>query len=468
MAPTLTTLEPVVSLAKRRGFVYPSAEIYGGTGSVLDYGPYGAEMKRNIKNEWWSRFVYQEPAMVPVDSAIITRREVLQASGHESSFTDPLVECKQCHERFRFDHLQEGKYGEVKKNQAGELICPKCGGHLTEPKQFNLMFKTFMGPVDNEGALAYLRPETAQGIFTNFKTIVDTMRVKLPFGIAQIGKAFRNEVTPGNFIFRTREFEQCEIEWFVAPENALNRKSVGTGEHARTAQEWYDYWIQASHEWFINHGVKEQSLRLREHEQDELAHYAKAATDIEYEFPFGWSELQGIAMRGDFDLTQHQQHSKKDLTYFDETLGERYLPEVVEPSMGVDRAMLAFLVDAYEEVTEDQPNGRKKGEVVLHLHPSIAPVKVAILPLVKKEDLPKMAGDIYRLLAAKWNVEYDESGSIGRRYRRQDEIGTPFCVTVDFESLTDESVTVRDRDSLKQERIKITELESYFAAKLTG
>lgn len=468
MAPTLSNLDAVVSLAKRRGFVYPSAEIYGGTGSVWDYGPLGAEMKRNLKDEWWHRFVYQEPSMVPVDSAIITRREVLQASGHESSFTDPLVECKKCHERFRYDHLQEGKYGDIAKNEAGELICPKCGGALTEPKQFNLMFKTFIGPVDNEGALAYLRPETAQGIFTNFKTIVDTMRVKLPFGMAQIGKAFRNEVTPGNFIFRTREFEQCEIEWFVAPENILSRKAPGSETHLRTATEWYDYFIQASHQWFLDHGVKAEHLRLREHEADELAHYAKAATDIEYEFPFGWSELQGIAMRGTYDLTQHQAASKRDLTYFDEQLGERYLPEVVEPSMGVDRAMLTFMVDAYEEVTEDQENGRKKGEIVLHLHPTLAPIKVAVLPLVKKAELPAMAGDIYRLLAKKWHLDYDDGGSIGRRYRRQDEVGTPYCVTVDFESIEDKSVTVRDRDTLKQERIKIEELDSYFTAKLAG
>ncbi len=466
MAPTLRNLEPIVSLAKRRGFVYPSAEIYGGTGAIWDYGPLGAEMKRNIKNAWWSRFVHSEPSVVPLDSAIITRREVLQASGHESGFTDPLVECKDCHTRFRYDHLLEGQYGEVKKNKADQTQCPNCGGVLTEPKQFNLMFKTFIGPVEDEGSLAYLRPETAQGIFTNFRNVVDTTRQKLPFGIAQIGKAFRNEVTPGNFIFRTREFEQCEIEWFIEPDNILSKKTNSIEGHLRSASEWYDYFIQESMTWFQNHGVKKENLRLREHDKDELAHYAIAATDIEYNYPFGWSELQGIARRGDYDLKQHQKHSKKDLTYFDEVINERYLPEVVEPSMGVERAFLTFLIDAYEEIPEDEKDGRKKGEKVLRLHPSIAPIKVAVLPLVKKDQLPEIAGDIYKVLLKRWAVQYDAAGSIGRRYRRQDEIGTPFCVTVDFESLDDKAVTVRDRDTLKQERVEINKLEEFFIKKL--
>jgi len=467
MAPTLDNLDPIVSLAKRRGFVFPSAEIYGGTGAIWDYGPLGAEMKRNIKDLWWRRFIHAEPSIVALDSAIITRREVLQASGHESGFTDPLVECKDCHNRFRHDHLLEGQYGDIQKNKGGQLLCPNCGGVLTEPRQFNLMFKTFVGPVDDESALAYLRPETAQGIFTNFKNVADTQRLKLPFGIAQIGKAFRNEVTPGNFVFRTREFEQCEIEWFCEPENILAKKAPASKEHQRSASEWYDYFIQESLAWFVSLGVKKDNLRLREHDKNELAHYAKGATDIEYLYPFGWSELQGVALRGSFDLQQHQDHSKKDLTYFDEALNERYLPEVVEPSVGVDRAFLTFLIDAYEEIHEDEPNGRKKGEKVLRLHKDIAPVKVAILPLIKKDQLPEIAGDIYRVLLKRWLVQYDESGSVGRRYRRQDEIGTPYCVTVDFDSIEDQSVTVRDRDTLKQERIKINDLEEYFSSKFS-
>lgn len=464
---TLKTIDQVVSLAKRRGFVFPAAEIYGGTGSIWDYGPLGAELKRNIKEAWWSRFVRQQPAVVGVDSAIITKREVLQASGHEGGFSDPLVECKKCHERFRHDHLLEGKYGGPKKNEAGTYICPKCGdGELTDPQQFNLMFKTYVGPVEGNASLAYLRPETAQGIFTNFKNVLETSRAKLPFGIGQVGKAFRNEITPGNFIFRTREFEQCELEWFVAPDNEIGRRSAAKDEAERTAHEWYDYWIQQSYQFYLDLGVKKEKLRLREHDKDELSHYAKGATDVEYEFPFGWSELMGIAHRGNFDLTQHQEHSGKDLTYFDEALGERYIPEVIEPSMGVERTLLTLLVDAYEEVIEDQPNGRKKGEIVLHLHPSLAPVKVAILPLMNKGGLPEKATEIFNTLAQRWNVQYDASGSIGRRYRRQDEIGTPYCVTVDFDSLEDNAVTVRDRDSLKQERVMIAELESYIAKAL--
>lgn len=462
----LTSLDSIVSLAKRRGFIFPSGEIYGGTGSVWDYGPLGVELKRNIKNLWWQRFVSQESSVVGIDSAIITKREVLQASGHEGNFTDPLVECKQCHERFRHDHLLEGKFGEVKKSEAGKLMCPNCGGELTDPKQFNLMFKTFMGPVEDEAALAYLRPETAQGIFTNFKNVAETSRSKLPFGIAQIGKAFRNEVTPGNFVFRTREFEQCELEWFVAPENIINKQAAQMEDKRRDPFAWYDYWINKNHQWFLELGVNKDKLRLREHGKDELSHYAKAATDVEYEFPFGWSELMGIAYRGSFDITQHQEHSGKDLTYFDSITDERFVPEVIEPSMGVERALLMFLIDAYEEVTEDQPNGRSKGERVLHLHPALAPVKVTVMPLVGKGELPEMAQEIYNVLNQRWSVQYDAGGSIGRRYRRQDEIGTPFCITVDFDSIDTKDVTVRDRDTLKQERIKINELEGYLAEKL--
>lgn len=464
--PIPETLDPIVSLAKRRGFVYPAAEIYGGTGSVWDYGPLGAEMKRNIKDAWWRRFVLSQERVVGLDSSIITKREVLQASGHEGSFTDPLVDCKKCHERFRYDHLLEGKFGEVKKNEAGELICPVCGGTLTAPRQFNLMFKTFMGVVEDEASLAYLRPETCQGIFVNFKNVVETSRVKVPFGIGQIGKAFRNEITPGNFIFRTREFEQAELEWFVEPETILLEKEHVKKEDRRDAFGWYDYWIQEAKRFFLDHGIREDNLRLREHEKDELSHYAKGATDVEYRFPFGWGELQGTAHRGSFDLTQHNEHSGKELGYFDEAVGKRYLPEVIEPSMGVDRAMLAFLADAYEEVAEDQENGRKAGEVVLHLHPAIAPVKAAILPLMNKGDLPVKAREIWQTLAGRWAVQYDDSGSIGRRYRRQDEIGTPFCVTVDFQTLEDDTVTVRHRDTLQQERLPASELAPYLAAQM--
>lgn len=459
-------IEHIVSLAKRRGFIFPSAEVYGGTGSIWDYGPLGVELKRNIKELWWQRFVRQQPSVVGMDTAIITRREVLVASGHEGSFTDPLVECKECHDRFRYDHLLEGNYGEPKQNQAGAYICPNCGGELTEPRQFNMMFKTYMGPVEDSAALAYLRPETAQGIFTNFKNVAETSRLKLPFGISQIGKVFRNEITPGNFVFRTREFEQCELEWFVAPDNMIDRRNASKPGQERSAHEWYDYWIQQSQQFYLDLGISKENIRLREHNSDELSHYAKGATDVEYKFPFGWSELMGIAHRGNFDLTQHQEHSGKDLTYFDDRLGERYIPEVIEPSMGVERALLTVLVDAYDEVTEKTEGGRSVGEVVLHLHPALAPVKAAILPLVNKEGLPELAQKIYDELAVTWNVQYDATGSIGRRYRRQDEIGTPYCITVDFDSKEDNAVTIRDRDTLKQERVAITDLATYLVGKL--
>lgn len=459
-------LDAIVSLAKRRGFIFPSAEIYGGTGSIWDYGPLGVELKRNIKEMWWQRFVRTQPSVVGVDTAIVTRREVLVASGHEGGFSDPLVECKDCHERFRHDHILEGKYGQPKQNEAGAYICPNCGGVLTDPKQFNLMFKTYVGPVETDASVAYLRPETAQGIFTNFKNVAETSRLKLPFGIGQAGKAFRNEITPGNFIFRTREFEQCELEWFVAPDAMIERRNVAKEGQERTAHEWYDYWIQQAMQFYLDLGIAKERLRFREHDKDELSHYAKGATDVEYEFPFGWSELMGIAHRGNFDLSQHQQHSGKDLTYFDDLLSERYIPEVIEPSLGVERTLLTVLIDAYEEVKEKQENGRSAGEIVLHLHPALAPVKVAVLPLTNKEGIPDMAQKVYADVAANWNVQYDATGSIGRRYRRQDEIGTPFCVTVDFDSLKDKQVTVRDRDSLKQERVAIADLLTYFSERL--
>lgn len=466
-----TRMAEIVSLAKRRGMVMPAAEIYGGTGSIWDFGPLGVLLKNNIKLEWWRSIVQTKSNVVGIDGAIITRREVLDASGHESGFSDPLVDCKKCKSRFRFDHLMEGKFGLIKKDGQGQPICPSCGNELTAPRQFNLMFKTFLGPVEEETNLAYLRPETAQSIFTNFKYIQETARQKLPFGIAQIGKAFRNEITPGNFIFRNREFEQMELEWFCHPEEIANKKSVADSDHnhVKSPDEWYDYWINARLEWYWNLGIKKENLRLREHDKDELSHYAKSATDIEYNFEFGWSELEGVANRQDFDLKAHQAKSGQDLSYFDEDVKEKFIPHVIEPSVGVDRLILAFLVDAFEKIEEKddkEEKDREAGEIVLHLHPRIAPIKAAILPLVKKDKLPKIAQEIYRELSAIWQVDYDDSGSIGRRYRRQDEIGTPFCITVDFQSLDDKTVTIRDRDTMKQKRVKIKQISDILAEKL--
>jgi len=431
-------MEKIVSLSKRRGFVYPSAEIYGGTGSVWDFGPLGVLLKNNVKHEWWKAMVQMREDVVGLDSAILTKREVLQASGHESGFTDPLVECKLCHERFRADHediiadhfAKNHKDKEIKEN-------------LTDPRAFNLMFKTYIGPVDNEKNLAYLRPETAQGIFVNFKNVAETSRVKIPFGVAQIGKSFRNEITPGNFIFRTREFEQMEMEYFVSPAEA---------------EKYYGYWVETRLDWYKNLGMKDSNLRTRPHEQEELAHYAMAATDIEYNFPFGgWGELEGIANRQDFDLATHQKHSGKDLSYYDEETKSKFLPHVIEPALGVDRATLAFLLDSYDLIKEGE-SGIESDEVVLRLHPKIAPIKLAVFPLVKKDKLPEIAHKIINSLKPYMMVQYDESGSVGRRYRRQDEIGTPYCVTVDFDTLTDGTVTIRDRDTMDQERIHIEDI----------
>lgn len=471
-----TQMEEIVSLCKRRGFVMPAAEIYGGTGSIWDFGPLGVLLKNNIKLEWWRSIVQTRSDVAGIDGAIITRREVLEASGHESGFSDPLVDCKKCQSRFRFDHLMEGRFGVIQKDDKGQPTCPSCDGELTAPRQFNLMFKTFLGPVEEETSLAYLRPETAQSIFTNFRYIQETARQKLPFGIAQIGKAFRNEITPGNFIFRDREFEQMELEWFCHPEEIANKKSVADSDpnHIKSPDEWYDYWINNRLEWYWNLGIKKENLRLREHDEDELSHYAKAATDIEYNFDFGWSELEGIANRQDFDLKAHQVKSGQDLSYFDEDLKEKFIPHVIEPSVGVDRLMLALLVDAFEKIEnkgemgkKDNIGKREEGEIILHLHPRIAPIKAAILPLVKKDKLPEIAQKIYRELSAICQVDYDESGSIGRRYRRQDEIGTPFCITVDFQSIADETVTFRDRDTMKQERVKIDQINNILAKKLS-
>lgn len=425
-------MDELVSLAKRRGFVNQSAEIYGGLQSSWDYGPLGSLMRLNIKREWLKRFVYRRSDIVPIESTLLTKREVLQASGHEAGFTDPLVECKVCHERFRADkEIPEAKDHEHQ---------------LTEAKQFNLMFKTTLGSVEEEGSLAYLRPETAQGMFVNFRFVQDSMRMKLPFGIAQIGKAFRNEITLGHFIFRTLEFEQAEIEYFVMPVEA---------------DKYFENWVSEWQSFFAEMGIAGDRVRLRPHEKDELAHYAKAATDIEYKFHFGWSELAGVANRTDYDLKQHIEHSGKDLTWFNEETKEKVVPYVIEPTLGVDRLFMALLVQAYH--VSDGEDGRKEGEVVLKLHPRLAPVTVAVFPLVKKEGLPELAHEVVAKLREQEVdfIQYDESGSIGRRYRRQDEIGTPYCITVDFESKEDNSVTVRHRDSLKQERVKIDQLAAY-------
>ncbi len=433
--PDKVDMEKIVSLCKRRGFVFPSSEIYGGIGSCWDYGPMGVELKRNVKDAWWKAIVQERDDIVGIDTSIMMHPKVWKASGHVDSFTDPLVECKSCHLRWRA--------GEI-NNQ----LCPKCGGELTEPRMFNLMFKTFMGPVEEEASTIYLRPETAQGMFVNFENVITTSRKKLPLGIAQIGKSFRNEITPGNFIFRTREFEQMELEYFVKP---------GTDEY------WFDYWVKERFDWYIRLGIRKENLRLRQHSKDELAHYAKDCYDIEYLFPMGWSELEGIANRGDYDLTQHAKHSGRDLSYYDGENNERYIPYIIEPSAGVDRTVLALLIDAYhEEVVEGETR------VVLRLHPSLAPMKIAVLPLSRNEKLTPLAKEIYKQLCPSFMTCYDDSQSIGRRYRRQDEVGTPFCVTIDFQSLEDNQVTIRERDSLAQIRVPMEELEKTLEAKLKG
>ena len=429
------TMEKIVSLCKRRGFIFQSSEIYGGLGSCWDYGPMGVQLKRNVKNAWWSTMVEERGDVVGLDCSIMMHPTVWQASGHIDSFSDPLVECKDCNQRWRADQLEKQE-------------CPACGGELTEARNFNLMFKTFMGAVEEDAAVVYLRPETAQGIFVNFQNVVSTSRKRLPLGIAQIGKSFRNEITPGNFTFRTREFEQMEMEFFVQP---------GTDE------DWYEYWSHERFEWYKKLGIRAENLRMREHAKDELAHYAKACVDVEYLFPIGWSELEGIANRTDFDLKQHSAWSGKDLSYFDGTTNERYMPYVIEPSAGADRSTLAFLVDAY---TEEEVEGASR--VVLKLHPELAPVQVAILPLSKNERLVPLAKEVHDRVRKCFHTEYDDTQSIGRRYRRQDEIGTPLCVTVDFDSLEDGQVTIRDRDSLAQIRLPIDNLVDTLRAKLSG
>ncbi len=437
-------MEQIISLAKRRGFIFPSSSIYGGFGSVYDYGPLGAELKSNIKKAWWHSIVQMHEDVVGVDAAVLMSSKVWEASGHLSSgFADPLVECKKCHERFRADKppAEGGADGETK--------CPACGGELTEARKFNLMMKTHVGPVEDENTVAYLRAETAQGIFMNYKNVLDSSRVKIPFGIAQIGKAFRNEITPGNFIYRTREFEQMELEYFVNP---------------KEAEKFFEQWKEERMRWYLDLGAKKENLRFREHEKSELAHYARKAVDIEYNFPFGWREIEGIHDRGDWDLSNHAKHGGEELKY------ENYYPYVIETSAGADRSLLAFLLDAFEQVKggrTETTESKKEEETVLKLHKSLAPIKVAVLPLVKnKPEIVGKAKEVFNLLNAHFMIQYDEQGSIGRRYRRQDEIGTPFCVTVDFDTLNDNAVTVRDRDTMGQERIGVDRLVRYLLEKL--
>ncbi len=435
-------IETVVSLCKRRGFVFPSGEIYGGTRSAWDYGPLGVELKENVKRQWWRAMVTGREDVVGLDSSVILPRQVWVASGHVQAFHDPLVECQSCHKRFRADQLAED-YAErtgkdVLEGDLSDVPCPNCGtrGEYTEPREFNMMLKTHLGPVETEEGLHYLRPETAQGIFINFQNVMMSARKKPPFGIGQIGKSFRNEITPGNFIFRTREFEQMEMEFFVKP---------GTDE------EWHSHWVEARYNWYLKYGVKPDSLRLREHEKAELAHYSKATTDIEYRFPWGWGELEGIANRGDYDLRKHSEASNKDLSYFDDETNEHITPYVIEPAVGVDRIMLIMLLNAYHE----EPD-KEETRVVLRFHSEIAPIKVAVLPLSKK--LAEEARKVYGLVRPHMMSQYDDTGSIGKRYRRQDEIGTPLCVTVDFNTLDDRAVTIRDRDSMEQVRVPIDDL----------
>ena len=434
------TMEKLLSLSKRRGFLFQSSEIYGGLNATWDYGPLGAELKRNVKDAWWRSMVQHRDDTVGFDSAILMHPSTWQASGHLRNFSDPLVECSSCHRRFRADDLDSAD-------------CPNCGHQLSDPRQFNLMFKTFMGPVEDTASEIYLRPETAQGIYVNFRNVLNSTRRKLPFGIAQIGKAFRNEITPGNSTFRTREFEIMELEFFVQP---------GTDE------EWHNYWVEQRLQWFVSHGINKENLRLRPHRQDELAHYAKAVYDIEYRFPWGWAELEGIANRTDFDLRQHADHSGQDLTYFDDQTQERFFPYVIEPSCGADRAALAFLLDAYQEETipPSKPTGKAETRTLLRLHRHLAPVTVSVLPLSRNQKLVPTARRVHALLRRSFNTLYDDAQSIGRRYRRQDEIGTPYCVTVDFDTLDDNQVTLRDRNTMLQLRIPISRMAQVIADKL--
>ncbi len=470
MKNTEKTMDKLVTLCKQRGFVYSGSEIYGGLANTWDYGPLGVELKNNVKKAWWKKFVQESPYNVGLDAAILMNPQVWVASGHVGNFNDPLIDCKSCKMRHRADKLIEGWCAEnnvtdvnveamtneemVEYIRANNIPCPGCGkSDFTDIRKFNLMFKTHQGVTEDSATEIYLRPETAQGIFVNFQNIQRTSRKKVPFGVCQIGKSFRNEITPGNFTFRTREFEQMELEFFCAPGTDL---------------EWFQYWRTFCRDWLLSLGMKEENLRLRDHEKEELAHYAKAVTDFEFLFPFGWGELWGVADRTDFDLTAHQTTSGKDMTYFDQEKNEHYIPYVIEPSLGADRVVLAFLADAYDEEVVDETKNDTR--VVLRLHPALAPFKAAVLPLSKK--LGDKAREIYAELAADFMCDYDEAGSIGKRYRRQDEIGTPYCITVDFQTVGDDKtpadgcVTVRERDSMEQERVKIEELKEYLAKRM--
>jgi len=461
--PPASTLDNVVSLCKRRGFVYPCGEIYGGTRSAWDYGPLGVELKENIKRQWWRSMVTAREDVVGLDSSVILPTKTWEASGHLSTFNDPLTECQSCHKRFRADHMQEdyaAKKGIDNPDSVdlNELACPNCGtrGAWTEPREFNMMLKTYLGVIEDESGLHYLRPETAQGIFLNFANVVTTSRKKPPFGIAQMGKSFRNEITPGNFIFRTREFEQMELEYFVRP-----------GED----EELHQYWIDARTDWYVDLGIDPAMLRHYEHPKEKLSHYAKRTVDIEFRFGFSgrdFEELEGIANRTDYDLSQHSKYSGQDLSYFDQATGERYTPYVIEPAAGLTRSLMAFLLDAYSEDEAPNTKGGVDKRTVLRLDPRLAPVKVAVLPLSRNADLTPKAKDLAAELRRNWNVEFDDSGAIGRRYRRQDEIGTPYCVTVDFDTLDDRAVTVRERDSMKQDRISLDGITAYFAERFVG
>ncbi len=444
------TLPTIVELCKQRGIIFPSSEIYGGFRSTWDYGPLGVELKENVKRQWWRAMVQLRDDIVGLDASILMHPKVWEASGHLANFSDPLVECTRCHKRFRADHLEEA----IAAGELASMVCPDCGGTLSDPRNFNLMFKTHAGPVDDEGAVVWLRPETAQGMFVDFATIQRTSRKKVPFGIAQMGKSFRNEITPGNFVFRTREFEQMEMEFFVEP---------GTDE------EWHQFWIDERRRWYEDLGIRSENIRVREHEADELSHYAKRTVDLEFYFPdpsMGWSELEGIANRTDFDLKAHEAASGQDLSYFDQAADRRYHPYVIEPAAGATRATLAFLYDAYRVEQAPDADGNLQERVVLKLDPRLAPYQVAVLPLSKKPELSEVSRRVFDLLKVDRMVEYDETQSIGRRYRRQDEIGTPACVTVDFETLEDSAVTVRDRDTMAQERVSIDRLPAYLDERL--
>ena len=461
-----STVDLVVSLAKRRGFVFPSGEIYGGTRSAWDYGPLGVALKENIKRQWWRSVVQMRDDVVGLDSSIILPRQVWVASGHVGAFSDPLTECQSCHKRFRADHLQEAVADKLAKKgkevdpddvPLSEIACPNCGNKAwTEPREFNMMLKTYLGAVEDESGLHYLRPETAQGIFVNFANVMGAARKKPPFGIAQVGKSFRNEITPGNFIFRTREFEQMEMEFFVKP-----------GED----EEWHEYWLAERTRWYTDLGISPDNLRHYEHPQEKLSHYSKRTVDIEYRFNFAgseWGELEGVANRTDFDLSTHSEHSGADLTFFDQTSGERYTPYVIEPAAGLSRSLMTFLVEAYTEDEAPNTKGGVDKRTVLRLDPRLAPMKVAVLPLSRNADLSPKARDLAAALRQHWMVDFDDAGAIGRRYRRQDEIGTPYCVTVDFDTLEDQAVTIRERDTMAQERVALDQVEGYLAQRLVG